>query len=91
MSERHKRAHVRTKLRAGVKVSHPETGDLSLHTADISDSGAYILTEGNTPPEVGEIVMVQLQGLGGGEAPQLMMRVMRSDKDGIGLEFVKDE
>ena len=91
MSDSNKRQSVRTKLRADVKLSHPEVGDLSLHTGDISDGGAYILAEGNDLPQVGETVMVQVQGMGGGDAPLVKMRIVRVDKTGIGLEFINDE
>lgn len=83
-----KRKHVRTKLRAEVKLSHPEIGDLKLHTGDISDGGAYILAEGHELPKVGEVVNVQVQGMGGGEAPVVKMRIVRLDREGIGLEFI---
>jgi len=85
-----KRRAVRTALRAGVKLSHPDVGELDLHTDDISDSGAYILTEGNEPPGIDELVVVQVQGMGGGEAPAVKMCVVRSDATGIALEFVRE-
>lgn len=85
------RDSVRTPLRAEVKFSHPEVGDLKLHTGNISDSGAYILSEGHNVPKVGERVAVQVQGMGDGEAPVVMMRIVRMDKDGVGLEFINDE
>ena len=88
---KNKRESVRTKLRAEVKLSHPEVGDLKLHTGDISDGGAYIFSEGNEVPRVGEVVNVQVQGIGGGEAPVVKMRVVRLDKTGIGLAFVRDD
>lgn len=91
MSGDNKRQHIRTKLRAGVKLSHPEVGDLILHTGDISDGGAYILAEGNSLPALGELVTVQVQGMGGGDAPMVSMKVVRLDKDGIGLEFVSED
>lgn len=85
-----KRRAVRTSLRADVKLSHPDVGNLDLHTGDISETGAYILSGGNDVPMPGELVSVQVQGMGGGEVPIVKMRVVRSDKDGIGLEFVLD-
>lgn len=88
---KNKRRYVRTKLRAEVKLSHPEVGDLRLHTGDISDGGAYIYSEGKNIPKVGEIVNVQLQGIGGGEAPVVKMRIVRLDKTGMGLEFVRED
>jgi len=82
------RGSVRTPLRAKVKFSHPETGDLKLHTQNISDGGAYILAEGNHVPCVGEVVAVQVQGIGEGEAPVVMMEIVRIDKEGMGLAFI---
>lgn len=90
MKSKDKRKEVRTKFRAKVKLSHPEFGELQLHTGDISDGGAYIYSEGNQIPTVGEIVFVQLQGIGGGEAPVVKMRIVRLDNSGMGLEFVRD-
>lgn len=90
VSEDNKRESVRTKLRADVKLSHPSVGDVDLHTGDISDGGAYILSEGNSLPDVGECVNVQVQGMGSGEAPVVKMRIVRMDNKGIGLEFVDD-
>ena len=90
MSE-NKRKHVRTKLNASVKLTHPEAGDLNLKTGDISDGGAYIVTGGEGPLKVGDVVSVQVQGLPGGEAPILNMRIVRMDKQGVGLEFIQPE
>lgn len=83
------RDKIRTPLRAEVKLNHPEVGDLKLHTKDISDTGAFILAEGNELPTIGELVSIQVQGMGGGDAPVVQMRIVRLDNDGIGLEFVK--
>lgn len=88
MAKDDKRRQVRTKLRAQVTLSHPEVGQLELHTRDISDGGAYIDAEGNPLPRVGEVVNVQLQGIGEGEAPIVKMRIVRFDKGGIGLQFI---
>ena len=85
-----KRIAVRTPLRAGVKLSHPKVGELELYTGNISDTGAYILTGENRSPLIGEVVSVQVTGMGGGDAPLVKMRVVRSDSKGIGLEFVTD-
>lgn len=91
MIGKNKREHVRSKLRADVKLSHPELGDLNLHTGDISDGGAYVYTEGHPVPALGQIVSMQVQGMGSGDAPVVKMKVIRSDKNGIGLAFVDDE
>ncbi|MFT5693533.1 MAG: hypothetical protein ACI92E_002875 [Oceanicoccus sp.] len=89
MSE-NKRIAVRTPLRAGVKLSHPAVGELELTTGNISDTGAYIFTGENRLPLIGEVVSVQVTGMGGEDAPLVKMRVVRSDSEGIGLEFVAD-
>ena len=91
MSGREKRKSVRTKLRARVRLAHPDLGQIDLHTGDISDTGAYILAEGQPVPQIGEVVEVQVQGMGDGEAPVVSMRVVRIDKEGIGLVFLADD
>ena len=91
MSDIQKRRYVRTKLRADVKVTHETLGELMLRTGDISDGGVYILAEGQELPPVGDFVEVQVQGIGEGEAPILSMRIVRTDKDGIGLEFITED
>ena len=83
------RSNPRTRLRAEVKVNHPQAGEIRSHTRDISDSGAFVF--GNGPGvALGDIVEVQVQGLPGGDAPLVRMRIVRLDKEGMGLEFVND-
>lgn len=83
------RGSPRTRLRAEVKVNHPHAGEIHSHTRDISDSGAYIVTHGEAIA-IGDVVEVQVQGLPGGDAPVVRMRIVRLDKEGMGLEFVRD-
>ena len=78
-------------MKADVKVTHPKVGELSLKTGDISDGGAYILASDKSELEIGQVVTVQVQGLGSGEAPAVKMQIVRTDKDGIGLAFVTDD
>lgn len=91
MSDSNKRRFIRTKLHAEVTLSHPEVGDLNLKTGDVSDGGAYIFADGKDLPQVGELVHVQVQGMGGGNAPVVEMKIVRVDGSGIGLEFVNQE
>ena len=91
MSNSNKREHIRTKLRANVTLTHPDVGKVDLHTGDISDGGAYIFAEGNPLPQVGELVNVQVQGMGGGDAPVVKMKIVRVDGSGIGLAFINEE
>lgn len=86
-----KRNFVRTRLRAAVTLHHPDTGVLHLHTEDISDGGAYLLTDGQALPRIGELVEVQVQGLPGGDAPIVTMKIIRIDAEGIGLSFVDSD
>jgi c-di-GMP-binding flagellar brake protein YcgR len=84
------RSFPRTRLRAEVKLNHPTVGEQRAHTRDISEGGAYVLNEGLTLPALGEIIEVQVQGLPGDSAPVVRMKVVRIDREGIGLEFLKD-
>ncbi|MDB6063231.1 MAG: PilZ protein [Verrucomicrobiaceae bacterium] len=76
------------RLRAEVKLKHPEAGELNAHTRDISEGGAFVFTENLLKPRVGDIIEVQVQGLPGEPAPIVPMRVVRIDRDGVGLEFL---
>ena len=90
MASSEQRRYIRSKLRSKVKVTHPNIGAMELQTGDISDGGAYILYASvELQPNIGEIVEVQVQGLPGPAAPILKMRVMRKDKEGVGLEFAE--
>jgi hypothetical protein len=91
VSTENNRQHPRTKLRAEVKLKHPKVGEQHSYTRDISEGGAFVLNEGIVLPALGEIIEVQVQGLPGEAAPVVRMRVVRIDRDGIGLEFIKDE
>ena len=89
MADENKRRYPRTRLRAEVKLNHPEVGALSSHTRDISEGGAFVVTENIATPRIGDIIEVQVQGLPGEPAPVVPMRVVRIDRDGVGLEFVR--
>ena len=83
-----KRQHIRTKLQVSIKVMHPRLGDVVLQTGDISDSGAYFLTDQFEEFEIGEEFSAQVLSLGDGDAPVVKMRVMRADDRGVGLLFI---
>lgn len=90
MSSQNNRRFPRTRLRAEVKLNHPEVGEQHSHTRDISEGGAFVLNEGIQLPALGEIIEVQVQGMPGEAAPVVRMRVVRIDREGVGLEFIKD-
>lgn len=86
--EQNRRQFVRTQFRAEINVMHESLGVVSVHTADISDGGVYVLSEGKLVLNMGDIVDVQVQSMPGGEAPVVTMKVVRVDPDGVGLSFV---
>ena len=87
---RTQRKHVRSPLRAKVKLNHDEFGEMELFTKNLSDGGLYVFAEDEALPGIGQLVTVQVQGLPGGDAPLCKMEVVRQDPKGIGLEFVLD-
>ena len=88
MTVENNRRFTRTRLRAEVKISHPEVGEQNSHTRDISEAGAFVFVDNFPAPRLGDIVEVQVQGLPGDPAPVVPMRVVRVDGDGIALEFL---
>lgn len=90
MTDENKRRYPRTRLRAEVKLKHPEVGELSSHTRDISEGGAFVVTENLLTPRIDDIIEVQVQGLPGEPAPVVPMRVVRIDSDGVALAFLQN-
>lgn len=91
MTTRNNRRFPRTRLRAEVKLAHPEVGEQRSHTRDISEGGAFVFSDGITAPKLGDIIEVQVQGLPGEAAPIVPMRVVRIDSEGVGLEFLRSD
>ena len=83
-----KRKHERYLFTTDVKISHPDIGEKIVKTKDISDSGIFILVEPTTMPALGEIVQGQVQG-GAGDMPIVKMKIVRTDDDGLGLQFIQ--
>lgn len=82
-----RREHIRTAMSAKVKVVHPELGEFTFSTRDISDGGVFIIVEGQAfEPNIGDTLTVQVQGLPV-PAPILDMVVVRKTTDGLGLQF----
>ncbi|MCF7981855.1 MAG: PilZ domain-containing protein, partial [Pseudomonadales bacterium] len=59
------RTHPRIKVPMKVSLRFSETGDLLAVTRDISDNGIFLLLDQETMPKIGDIVRVQVQGVGG--------------------------
>lgn len=81
------RRHVRTNLRTRIKIIHPSFGEVIVHSGDLSDGGVYLISDGQELPPVGEQVQIQVQDLPI-EAPIIDAQIVRSDAEGVGLEFV---
>lgn len=80
------RTHPRIQVPLKVSLRFSETGDLLAVTRDISDNGIFLLLDQETMPKIGDIVRVQVQGVGGGEtAPWVNMKVVREEASGLGL------
>lgn len=88
MSFENNRRFPRTRLRAEVKLKHPEVGEQTSHTRDISEGGAFVFGHNIRLPKVGDVIEVQVQGLVGEQAPVVQMLVARIDADGMALEFL---
>jgi len=84
---RNRRRHMRTKLRARIKLKHPSIGEVIVHTGDISDGGVFIYSDGADLPPMGSEVKVQVQDLPV-DAPELDARIVRMQPEGVGLEFI---
>lgn len=81
-----RRRHPRIPMTVKVKISHPSIGEKIVNTKNISDSGLFIVVEPTEIPPIGEIVMGQVQGMVD-DPPSLPMKIVRVEKDGVGLQF----
>ncbi len=75
-----------------VLMSTHNTDSLILQAADISEIGIYVLSEGESPPPLGSVVQVKLNGNIGSENeefPLIDMIIKRVDRSGIGLQYLK--
>ncbi len=89
MTNQSGRKHLRTKIRAQLKIAHPAFGEAIVSIENLSDGGIFIPACDQAFPEVGEILNVQVQDLPV-DAPVLKAKIVRSNKEGIGLMFVED-
>ncbi len=85
-----RRKDTRSRVSAKVRLMHPSLEGVLLNTYDISDGGVFLYTEDLVPPELGEIVQIQMTGLPM-EAPIVTMKIVRRITKGIGLAFVLDD
>lgn len=72
-----------------IQMSDGRSDTLIMQAVNKSDTGLYVLSEGEKRPVLGAKVKVSLNGqyVGGISVP-LNMLVTRMDRDGIGLQFL---
>lgn len=80
------RIHLRSKMRAKIKIISASVGEIFAYTQDLSDGGLFVLGGGQKLPKIGEIIQIQVQG-SFADAPILEAEVMRVSNEGIGLMF----
>lgn len=85
------RKHLRIGLVVDIELSLPEKGRVTVRTKNISDGGLFLILDEVELPPIGTEVQVRLKNqLGDGEDPPInRAMVVRSDPDGIGLEFLE--
>ncbi len=83
---REQRVHPRSPLNARVEVRHPSFGSRICSIGNISNGGMFIKSNGLEFPEIGTILQVQALDMPV-EAPELKVKVVWKQPDGIGVEF----
>lgn len=77
----------RTPFKSRIRITHPIQGTFETVTRDLSDRGVFVLL-GDASLENGAEVQGQVLDLPGPDAPLVRMRVVRTEADGVGLEFL---
>ena len=73
-----------------VQIQHPAFGIINGFAKDISDGGAQVRIENQPSPPVGTMVRVQFKKMVGTiNAEPVEMRVMHSQRNTLGLMFVR--
>ncbi len=85
-----RRQYPRYPITVDIKISHPEIGEKTVKTKNISDGGVFILVGAIGMPSPGEIVKGQVQGMVD-NPPILDMKIVRTEKDGLGLRYIDSE
>ncbi len=85
MSER--RQSIRTPIRVQVELTCEELGTVLVHTLELSDNGAFLVSPEVHKLEPGTDIQLQVVGLPE-KMPVINAEVVRVTKDGIGVQFV---
>lgn len=81
-----RRQHQRLPLSIDIKISHPQIGERIVKTRDFSEGGIFVIITPSDLPPIGELVQGQVQGMAA-DAPVVPMRIVRAEKDGVGLRY----
>ncbi|MFA5677831.1 MAG: PilZ domain-containing protein [Pseudomonas sp.] len=85
-----KRVYPRAMMKARIKISHPELGEVFGLTRDLSDGGVFVENPDLTSLAAGTEVEGQVQDMPF-EAPVLRMVIQRVvPGEGVGLAFLDD-
>lgn len=83
-----KRVYPRTMMKARIRISHPDLGEVFGHTRDLSDGGVFVDNPLLAGLEPGTEVSGQVQDMPF-EAPELRMVIQRVvPGEGAGLAFI---
>ena len=85
------RSSARMPAKFKVEMTHPEHGSVLTNTRDISDRGAFVLTEDEDWPDLQERVKIKVIGLPGEEPSPVESEVVRRENEGVGVKFLTDE
>ena len=84
-----KRVYPRTMMKARIRISHPELGDVFGYTRDLSDGGVFVESPPLATLAPGTEVTGQVQDMPF-EAPVLRMVVQRVvPNEGAGMAFIE--
>ncbi|NRB37923.1 MAG: PilZ domain-containing protein [Pseudomonadales bacterium] len=84
----HSRQHIRSRLPVSIKIMHPVLGEFMVTTEDISDGGAFFISEQLQQFKLNDVIAVQLLFNAEKEAPEVDMCVVRVEDRGVGAVYL---
>ncbi len=88
-SDVERRAGQRKSIGFEVLINDGSEDTLIMQASNISETGLYLLSEGENRPALGSIVLVTLNAPIKNESSPLTMLVTRMDNSGIGLQQIE--
>ncbi len=71
-----------------VEMTDPKKGTVLTKTRDISDRGAFVLTDEETCPELRARIKLRVLGLPGESPEPVESEVVRIETEGVGVKFL---